>query len=427
MDATEYIKQKINEGLTNSQIYKLYEDYSNISNTKIQQGAFERKVRKIRAKTGILSTNESKIILPEIKENEVKVTEEQSKGIYNALVTSTFIKTPEQLIEYLGIDENIWILSKFTRNVWGSETNPSFQIKGEFKEKVIKLKDSEIIKIYSEAITNFNPTKSSPSLIKNNSGNMLELALVDHHFGQQSLASETGEEYNLEIAKTIYMKALYNLLEQSKNYKVEKIVFLIGSDFFNVDTTNNTTYAGTYQAESSRWKDTFRQGMELCISAIELCKKYANTIEVPIVQGNHDFTRSFYLGLALTQRYNNDNTVNINSSDMPRKYIEYGNSLICMTHGDTEVKGKLPLIMSREKPDAWAKAKFIEAHCGHLHKEKESVIIIDEDVSIKVRVLPSLVGLDDWHNSKGYKHIRESQAFVWNKEQGNIAVFKYHV
>ena len=153
-------------------------------------------------------------------------------------------------------------------------------------------------------------------------------------------------------------------------------------------------------------------------------REFADEVEVKIVPGNHDFTRMFYIGCALKQRYIHVEEVEIDNSEMTRKYFAFGNNLICFTHGDKEIKGKLPFIMSREQPEAFANAKFIEVHCGHLHSEKEALIMCNEDVQIKTRVLPSLVGRGDWTRGKGYMSVRESQAFVWNAEFGNIAIFK---
>ena len=165
----------------------------------------------------------------------------------------------------------------------------------------------------------------------------------------------------------------------------------------------------------------------MCVSAIERCRKQCSAVEIIIVQGNHDFTRSYYLGMAIKQRYLSAPDITVNLGEEPRKYTVWGNSLVCFTHGDNEVKGKLPLIISREQPEEWGRCKYIEIHKGHLHKEQEtSLVMTNEESQIKERVLPSLVSCDDWHKLKGYSHIRESQGFVWNQQNGNIAILKYH-
>lgn len=418
MNTKDWIIEKlIQNDWKASVVSKLYSDYCKEFTTPCKESSFERLTRlcvqKEKDKKSV--TNDS-----------VQTKEEIDNSIYSALVTSTWIKTPEQLIEHLQIDTNIWELSKFTRNVWGSDSNPSFQVKGEFKKKKVEFNEKLILDSIKQVVSEFKPVQTKIERKQFKSDNMLEIAIEDHHYGQLSNESETGEDYNLEISKKLYLDTVDYMLTNSEVYKPEQILLVVGSDFFNVDTTDSTTYAGTYQAEADRWKKTFTTGVELIIEAIEKCRKLAK-VQVVIVQGNHDFTKSFYLGIALSQRYSSTSDVHVDCSEMVRKYTTWGKALLCFTHGDKEVKGKLPLIISREQPESFAQAKFIEVHCGHLHKEKESLVMCDEDVSIKERILPSLCAIDDWHSVKGYSHIRESQSFVWNKEKGNVAILKYHM
>lgn len=424
MKTKDWIIEKLKLNENNASIVsKLYGEYCLEFNPPCKKESF---VRSVYLYSKSLPKNESTQLMKE--PNTVQTKEEINNSIYSALVSSTWIKTPEDLISHLNIDTNIWELSKFTRNSWGSESNPSFQVKGEFKKKKQEFNEKIVLKSIEKAVSEFVPKKIDVFKTQriNTSENIVEIDLADQHHGQQSLESETGEEYNLEISRDLAIKSVYNLCQQSSIYNPKKILLVLGNDFFNSDNSSNTTYAGTPQAECSRWQKTFESGLFLCVALIELCREFADEVEVKIIQGNHDFTRMFYAGCALKQRYINTPEVEIDNSEMVRKYFIYGNNLICFTHGDKEVKGKLPMIIAKEQPKAFAECKYIEVHSGHLHKEKESLVFVDEECSIKERVLPSLVATDDWHKQKGYSHIRESQAFVWNKEFGNIAIFKYH-
>lgn len=400
------------------QVYNMYSDFVNHTNSSCSESSYKKLVNKIR--------NEQNIPPYIDKQANEKSNEEITDSIYTALIESTTLKTPEDLIDYLKIDLNKWELSKFIRNTWGSSSNPSFQLKGEFKKIKIENNKFEILSIIKDAVEQYKPKKveNKTKIIK--SDNMLEIDIVDHHFGQKSIESETGEESNIELSRIEYLRAVEYMINSSTVYNPSKIVLIIGSDFFNTDTIQNTTTAGTFQSEDSVWKETFRLGLETCIDAIELCRSICN-VEVKIIQGNHDFTRSFYLGCAIKQRYLNDASVVVDNSDAFRKYMRWGSSLICFTHGDKEVKGKLPLIISRECQRDFAECKFIEVHQGHLHSEKEALVLASEDCTIKTRILSSLAARDDWHSQKGYSHIRESQGFIWNKDKGNIAILKYHL
>ena len=411
--------EKNSKNSTRELLLGKYQSFLNETGSKCLPDSFRRRVSEF-------YYNKNRI--KDMKEdNSLSVQEEQTDSIYNALISSTFIKTPEQLIDYLKIDTTKWELSKFTRNVWGSDDNPNFQVKGEFRKR-ISLAKEDVIPIIKEIVEEFKPVKINQNNNKEKiSDNMLEIAIEDQHFGQLSLKQETGEDYNIDIASKSYLSAVDYMLDNSKSYNINKIVFVVGSDFFNADTPNDTTYAGTFQVETSRWKDTFKKGLETIVTAIEKCYSVCKNVDVKVIQGNHDYTKAFYLGVALKQRYLNLKTINVDISDEPRKYTYWGSNIICFTHGDKETFKRLSLVVAKESKENFSTAKQIEVHCGHLHSEKESIVFANEDAIMKVRILPSLVAIDDWHKEKGYSHLRESQGFVWNKEKGNIAILKYHV
>jgi len=61
----------------------------------------------------------------------------------------------------------------------------------------------------------------------------------------------------------------------------------------------------------------------------------------------------------------------------------------------------------------FATTEFREAHCGHYHKEQ-----VNEYRGVKVRFLPSICALDEWHKKMGYGSLRAAQAFIWNHDEG---------
>ena len=389
---------------------------------------YKRNLRKAYEKGKRGKPSKNTTLSEESDEDYVSVEEETDEnGIYQAVMTSSWVKTPEQLIDYLKIDESKWVLTKFTKGFWGSTANPNHQVKGIFSPRnKDSVSEKEILAIIKEKVETFKPSFTKSKVILEND-TLLEIAIEDQHFGQLSVKSNSGEDYNITIAHDLYIEATDYFLEMGKIFKPSKIVFLVGSDYFNVDGPANTTYSGTPQDEVSLWKDTFSKGLDTCIEAIEKCYDCVPNVEVKIVQGNHDYTRAWYLGIALEQRYRDCEGIKIDVSESIRKYVSWGNSLICLSHGNIEAMSKLPFIIAKEQPEACCKAKYIEAHCGHLHIEKESLVLADEGILMKVRILPSLVADSAWAQKKGLYHIRESQAFIWDKTQGNIAMLKHHL
>jgi hypothetical protein len=111
---------------------------------------------------------------------------------------------------------------------------------------------------------------------------------------------------------------------------------------------------------------------------------------------------------------------------MVRKYVEWGNCLLGLTHGNEEKHGDLRHIMSEEAREAWARTVFREWHLGHLHHKKETHFQpLSEINGVMVRILSSLSATDAWHYLKGYLPLRAAQAFLWDKQDGMIAQFNH--
>src|SRR5690606_36216509 len=105
---------------------------------------------------------------------------------------------------------------------------------------------------------------------------------------------ETGENYDYKIAKKRFFFVLNVIIERVKGRDgIEKIVFPVGSDFFNFDTLDGTTTIGTKQDNDLRWQKLFAVGVEILIKAIDMLTEIA-PVEAFLIPGNHDKMTSFY-------------------------------------------------------------------------------------------------------------------------------------
>lgn len=257
---------------------------------------------------------------------------------------------------------------------------------------------------------------------KNKSNNLLEISIYDLHVGKLCWSEEVENNYDTKIASTRFNYALRDLLKKAESSQYEKILFIVGNDFFNSDTHTNTTTAGTRQDEDSRWQKTFRTGSKLLIEGIDLMRSYA-PVDVLVIPGNHDHTKSFFLGETLYAWYRNDKLVNVNNSANPRKYYEYGNVLLGFTHGNNEKPEKLRSLMAWEAKDQWSRTVYREFHLGHQHRK-----LMHEELGLVIRSMSSLAGTDAWHHQSGFiGPTRAAEAFLWNKESGLSASFNSNI
>lgn len=346
----------------------------------------------------------------------------------NIVSKSTDIRTLEQLLAYTRVDLSVWEVQKHTVNMWGSEANPNFQVKAWLKKRDDYISVQDDIEALKEDAKKYAPKYPKIKYPKHETGNLLEISLFDHHFGQLSWGDETGgANYDVKIAQKLAHDAIDYIIANSP--QPDRILLPIGNDFFNVNSMLNATVAGTPQSEDDRWKKTYKKGRELWVGIIEKLMTIA-PVDVLSIPGNHDEERVYYLTDALECWFHNTDSVNVDNSPTMRKYYPWGDCLIGFTHGDKEAevkKGALIYLMSTEVPMLWSRAKYKEWHKGHLHAAKETAFqILDEVRGVREWIMPSLVAVDDWHSGKGYSALRETIACNWNKRNGKNHMIMYH-
>lgn len=338
------------------------------------------------------------------------------------------IKTPEDALRYAEVDTSIWEIDKFTVNKYeqGSKNNDTGDVAvvelWQVKVWLRRLVTPEEQKSFDYLRSVISSSKWKPLKVPNKrvgkNPHMLEISLFDAHFGKLCWEKETGNDYDTSIAAKYYLNAVDDLLADNKDLEIEKILFPVGQDFFNVDNLRGETTSGTPQDVDSRYHRVFCKGYEATIAAIERCRKVA-PVDIVFIEGNHDTLAGWHLTHSLAECYKDESDVTVDYGPKSRKYIRYGKTLLGITHGDKTKPSDLPTFMARESSEHWHECDHYEWHTGHLHTEKKLQQAGDEVCGVVVRVLPSLSGTDRWHYQKGYVLNRKAaMAFAYHKEHG---------
>lgn len=256
---------------------------------------------------------------------------------------------------------------------------------------------------------------------------LLEVDIFDLHLGKLAWKKETGyENYDLKIAKEEFESALETLIVRTAGHKFSRVVLPIGNDFFHTDNLTSETTGGTRQDMDGRFHKTAHIGRQLMVYALDRLKSIAPVVGV-VVPGNHDQLSAWHLGDSLECWFHNDLNVTVDNLPTLRKYHEFGNCMLMFTHGNRGKTPDYPLLMATEKPEMWGRTKYREAHIGHLHKTKmRDSYKVDENHGARVRIISSLCAADAWHSEFQFVgNLRQAEAFVWNKEEGQIAHATY--
>ena len=115
----------------------------------------------------------------------------------------------------------------------------------------------DFLQSIEELISKYSPKYPSIDYPNRQNGHLLIINPADVHIGKYADASETGKEYNVEIAKNRVREGVKGILRNAEGYPIERILFCIGNDILHTDNVHNTTTKGTAQDVDGKWHKHF--------------------------------------------------------------------------------------------------------------------------------------------------------------------------
>jgi hypothetical protein len=247
-------------------------------------------------------------------------------------------------------------------------------------------------------------------------GHLLVIDPADLHLGKLCSAFETGDEYNIDIAKQRLFEGIEGILSKVQGFNIDKILFISGNDKLHVDTPKNTTTSGTHQDTHLMWYDAFRLAVQIEREALEMLIPIA-PVHYQYDPSNHDYTNGFFMAQTIEAWFSKCEGITFNTSIAHRKYFTYGENLIGSTHGDGAKEGDLPLLMAHEAAKQWGDCKHKYFYTHHIHHKKSK-----DYMGVCVESLRSASGTDSWHHRNGYAHSPKAiEGFLHHKRHGQIA------
>ena len=364
----------------------------------------------------------------EIKDEEENSVEQNvEKGTLRITKLSTENPTsPEEIIKLHGIDPKKWKLSQF----WSKQKRDKWLVSALFTAISIErdlVSQKNIILDEIKAYIATRPKQAKTHSKAPGKDSLLLISLPDLHFGKLAHKDEVGEDYDIKIASERAKEAVNDLLNRVNIHTIDRILFPVGNDLFNVDNQQSTTTAGTPQDCDTRFHKMVKTTRSVLVEIINQLS-YIAPVDVPIVVGNHDATTAFLMGEILEAWYHNDPDVNVQNGAAQRKYYQYHKNGFQFTHGNGENHKDLGLIFATEQPKLWADTKFRFCQLGHFHSAKKiNYVSLESHQGFQIEILPSLSGPDAWHSSKGYISNKAAKAFLYHHTKGEIANYTYTV
>ena len=280
-----------------------------------------------------------------------------------------------------------------------------------YKDNEAKSFVDELLQLISDK----SPNYPEITRLQSQDGHLLIINPADIHLGKLASAFETGDDYNTEIAIQRVKDGVNGIIEKSKGFNIDKIIFVGGNDILHVDTPKATTTAGTFQNTDGIWYDNYIKAFKLYTEVLEMLIPIAD-VHFVYCPSNHDYTNGFFLCQSVEQYFRQNKNITFDCSIAHRKYFVYGLNLLGFTHGDGAKHADLPLLMAHESPE-WSVSKHRYIFCHHVHHRTAK-----DYMSVSVETMRSPSGTDSWHHIKGYQHAPKAvEGFLHHKMFGQVA------
>ena len=193
----------------------------------------------------------------------------------------------------------------------------------------------------------------------------------DHHLGMLAWGEESGEDYDLKIGERLLAGASNYLISKSGDAKDGMVMFL--GDFMHYDSFKPVTpTSGNILDADSRFPKMVRAAFRSMRYMIERAAEVHHNVHVIVEIGNHDLSSSVFLREALSNIYEDNPRITVDTAPTHFHYYRFGSNLIGTHHGHGKSAklADLPQIMANDRPHDWGDTEYRYWFTGHVHHDQ---------------------------------------------------------
>lgn len=236
--------------------------------------------------------------------------------------------------------------------------------------------------------------------------------VTDYHFGMLAWKRETGDAWDLTIAKACLLGVFRTMLASAPKAAIG-ILNQLG-DCLHFDGLKALTpeHHNLLDADS-RYQKVVEVVVEVLCAIVDMMLEKHDSIILYMHEGNHDQAGSVWLRVLFSTLFKNNPRVKVETSPLPYVAMQFGVNMLAFHHGHLSKNEALPLLFATKFPAIWGATTKRVAHTGHRHHED-----IKEHPGMKVNQHATLASPDAHSARGGWESQRQIVSITYHKEKG---------
>ena len=260
----------------------------------------------------------------------------------------------------------------------------------------------------------FKPTKAP----KEADENLLSLlTITDFHLGMYAWEAETGDDWNVEIARDVFLNSIHDMIQTSPKSGTGILCQL--GDFLHWDGILSVTPSSGHILDAdTRYGKLVELSMSVMAEAVKMMLKKFNRVVVVSAEGNHDISGSIWLRKYIKHLFADEPRLEVIDNEFPYYAYLHGETMLAFHHGHKMKLAQLHKLFASEPRfrEMWGKASYTYIATGHYHHER-----LVEDGGAIAEMHPTLAGRDAYAARGGWISRRGAKVITYDKKDGEIA------
>ena len=238
--------------------------------------------------------------------------------------------------------------------------------------------------------------------------------LTDYHIGMKAWGEETGADWDMKIAEKLLTDWFTHAIASSPAAKVGVLGQL--GDFLHWDGIEAVTPTSKHILDAdTRLQKLIRVTIRSTRRIIQMMLDKYDEVHVIMAEGNHDPAGSMWLREMLSEFYQDDPRLTVDTNPSNYYAIRHGNVALFFHHGHKKRPEKIDDVFVAKYRKIFGETTYAYAHMGHMHHNKTL-----ETNLMEIEQHQTLAAPDAYATHGGWVSGRSAKCISYDKTNGEV-------